>query len=521
MSAGLRMTPHSFGIVPICIIMLAAMTSWGGVGQSAVITLVFPPGARATGLGEAFTGVADDVNAVFFNPAGLGQDPLANSWKSYLEGKGPFTGIASKRKSDVISNELVWAGTSRGVQRFNGKLWESGEIYLVELGDELISIAKRFINVDDQKLIENAAWRIREENGIEMKLYSLVLNTLRPQLEDSLLAAAKQSAESIARQIIDLPPADRTSTKLYGLIASFADSSAVDRLSETVASILTKKDTRLSELVEVRIPFTVAVSDSITAMAMDESDRLWVGTLNGLWRCSESKWSRTTVIDGLPSNSITAIAIGAYGDMVVGTDAGLALYKEGKWSKVTLADGLPDSIITAVAFGPTGVVYAGTRSGLIKRTDSAITVYDTSDGLLSPAVLALLHDSRNQLWIGGDNGITLLAENAWKRYKFPGMTVSSIVEQRLGSVWVGSNQGVVNYKKGSDDESAPVWKHYHSKNALAGDRVAALATYGNDVWVVTERAINKYEWAQMQTLLFWEPLLPAFGLKELWHTFGA
>jgi hypothetical protein len=25
----------------------------------------------------------------------------------------------------------------------------------------------------------------------------------------------------------------------------------------------------------------------------------------------------------------------------------------------------------------------------------------------------------------------------------------------------------------------------------------------------------------MQTLLFWEPLLPAFGLKELWHTFGA
>jgi hypothetical protein len=497
-----------------------ASTAWSGVGQSAVITLVFPPGARATGLGEAFTGVSDDANAIFFNPAGLGQDPLANSWKFFLEGKGPFTGIASKRKSDVISQELVWAGTPQGVLRFNGKLWESGEIYLVEQGDELASITKRFINVDDQKIIEDAAWRIREENGIEMKLYSLVLNTLRAQLNDSLLAAGKQTATSIARQIIDLTPANRTSTKLYALIASFADSSSADRLSETVASILTKKDTRLSELVELSIPFAIAANDSVTAIAIDESDRLWVGTPRGLWRCSESKWSRTTVIDCLPSNYIISIAIGPYGDMLVGTDAGLAIYKEGKWATVSDADGLPDPVITAVAFGPAGVVYAGTRKGLVKRTDSAIVVYDTSNGLLSLSVTSLLFDSQNQLWIGGENGITLLIGNTWKRYKFPGMTVNSIAEQRPGSIWVGSNQGVVNYKKVSD-EDAPAWKHYHSKNALVGDKVSGLATYGNDVWVITDKAINKYEWAQMQTLLFWEPLLPAFGLKELWHTFGA
>jgi hypothetical protein len=510
---------RSAAIAAALILALQTLT-WCGVGQSAVITLVFPPGARATGLGEAFTGVADDANAIFFNPAGLGQDPLANSWKSFLPGKGPYTGIASKHKSDIISNELVWAGTPKGVMRYNGKQWESYEIYLVEQGDELTSIAKRFINVDDPTLIDEAVWRIREENGIEMKRYSLVKKTLDAQLSDSILALAKKTVDSVARQLIALPPGGRSATKVYGIIAAFADSSSADKLSDAIAGFLAQKDIELAELVELRIPFTIAVRDSITAISIDESDRLWVGTPHGLWRCSESKWSRTTVLDGLPSDYITAIVIGAYGDMAVGTDEGIGIYKGGKWSKVTVTDGMPDAYCTAVAFGGSGVVYAGTRNGLVKKSDSALTVYDTSNGLLSQTVLALHFDAKNQLWIGGENGVTLLTGNSWKRYKFPGMKVSSIAEQRLGSIWIGSNQGVVNYKEGSEG-AVPSWKHYHSKNALVGDNVTGCATYGNDVWVVTNKAINKYEWAQMQTLLFWEPLLPAFGLKELWHTFGA
>ena len=95
--------------------------TWSAIGQSAVITLVLPPGARATGLGEAFTGLANDANAIFFNPAGLGQEPLANSWKSFLDGKGPFLAVASKHKTELISSEDVWAGTAKGVLHYNGQ----------------------------------------------------------------------------------------------------------------------------------------------------------------------------------------------------------------------------------------------------------------------------------------------------------------------------------------------------------------------------------------------------------------
>ncbi|MDZ7373792.1 MAG: type IX secretion system outer membrane channel protein PorV [candidate division KSB1 bacterium] len=42
-----------------------------GITESAVPFLLISPGARASGMGEAFAAVADDATAVFWNPAGL------------------------------------------------------------------------------------------------------------------------------------------------------------------------------------------------------------------------------------------------------------------------------------------------------------------------------------------------------------------------------------------------------------------------------------------------------------------
>ncbi|NPV14491.1 PorV/PorQ family protein [candidate division WOR-3 bacterium] len=45
---------------------------WGNAGSTAFPLLRVPLGARPCALGEAFTGAADDINAIYFNPAGLG-----------------------------------------------------------------------------------------------------------------------------------------------------------------------------------------------------------------------------------------------------------------------------------------------------------------------------------------------------------------------------------------------------------------------------------------------------------------
>ena len=141
-----------------------------------MITLAFPPGARATGTGEAFTGLSDDATATYYNPAGLGLSPLANSWKVYLVDKGhKFTALASKKKKDFGAKSIIWAGTQKGLLRYNGKVWEECDYYLIEDNDNLENVVDKHIDIEDEKLLQRAMWKIRSENGIGMKDRSVLV----------------------------------------------------------------------------------------------------------------------------------------------------------------------------------------------------------------------------------------------------------------------------------------------------------------------------------------------------------
>lgn len=53
-------------------VLLTAVSNLFAVSSAAVLFLLISPGARASGMGEAFVALADDGTAVFWNPAGLG-----------------------------------------------------------------------------------------------------------------------------------------------------------------------------------------------------------------------------------------------------------------------------------------------------------------------------------------------------------------------------------------------------------------------------------------------------------------
>ncbi|HMD69538.1 MAG TPA: PorV/PorQ family protein [Chitinivibrionales bacterium] len=55
-----------------CLMILTCVVGSFAVGQSAVITLVFPSGSRSLAMGEVGTALADDEDVLFYNPAGLG-----------------------------------------------------------------------------------------------------------------------------------------------------------------------------------------------------------------------------------------------------------------------------------------------------------------------------------------------------------------------------------------------------------------------------------------------------------------
>lgn len=67
-----------FKMIFLLCCIISSFTFAGG-SESAVVTLIFPYGARSGGMGETGTALADDESALYFNPAGLG---VQNSrWK--------------------------------------------------------------------------------------------------------------------------------------------------------------------------------------------------------------------------------------------------------------------------------------------------------------------------------------------------------------------------------------------------------------------------------------------------------
>ncbi len=518
------------GIVILITLISYQEIAYSAVGESAVITLIFPPGARATGLGEAFTGLADDANATFYNPAGLGQSPQANSWKLHLNKTGAtFTSIAAKKRKDFGSKDLIWAGTQNGLLRFNGKAWEDYEIYLIEQNDDIEDIASKFMKIDDPLLLKNAIWTILSFNKISQKHFKAIKIQLLNALQKNDSKNAEFLADSLAKEIVMVPSLERSSAKIYALISNSVDSLKASSLSDQLASVFQTKDIVFQNLDEVKIPFSIAVKDSITCLALDNSNRLWAGTVKGLWRYSDNEWNHYTVGDGLPSNIITSIAVGSSGQISVGTDNGIGTYINGQWKAIDSSNGLPSSMVNSVTYGSHDVLYAGTPMGLVKTTDSTITIFDTSNGLLTNNVLSLFFDSKERLWIGGQNGVTIYTPTSWKRYKFPDSRVSSFTEHGNGNIWIGTDKGVISYKAGAlvvdrngvTKENPPEWKSFHNKNVLSDNDVRAVIDHDKDVWIATGKAINEYDNANRQVFLFYEQLLPYFKIPDLWHAYAS
>lgn len=59
-------------------LVLSASVSYGQAGGAAVPFLLISPDARASGMGDVGTALADDINAVFWNPGGLAFNQTSN-----------------------------------------------------------------------------------------------------------------------------------------------------------------------------------------------------------------------------------------------------------------------------------------------------------------------------------------------------------------------------------------------------------------------------------------------------------
>ncbi|MGH7455068.1 MAG: hypothetical protein ACRENG_27180, partial [bacterium] len=141
------------------------------IGTTAAQFLKLAPNARAAGMGHAFTGLADDVNAMYWNPGGLG---FLNRYELGISGQNLFGellhltlfGANTRRmfgtERATIGIGLIYLGATQDIQSTENNREAavgSGEVnslaLLVPFGYRLDPISKNVALGINYKLVRN------------------------------------------------------------------------------------------------------------------------------------------------------------------------------------------------------------------------------------------------------------------------------------------------------------------------------------------------------------------------------
>jgi signal transduction histidine kinase/CheY-like chemotaxis protein/ligand-binding sensor domain-containing protein len=180
-------------------------------------------------------------------------------------------------------------------------------------------------------------------------------------------------------------------------------------------------------------------SSDVWSIGADTEDGIWIGTSLSLYR-----WHNGRLQEFPEMKYIRSIYCDRGGTMWFGVNqAGCSNYRDGVFKRF---DAPPGSDNTALFFaeGPNGDFYVGMRTGLfVFQAGKLVEV----TGLPDRAVRAIHFDRDGNMWIGTRTmGLAVLHEGKWLQPANLGDTlmnlVSSINEDALGNLWLGSTRGI-------------------------------------------------------------------------------
>jgi len=226
--------------------------------------------------------------------------------------------------------------------------------------------------------------------------------------------------------------------------------------------------------------------NTVQAVAQTRDGFLWLGTEVGLVQFDGNGFA---IFDqhsrpALPGNDVQCLLAAKDGSLWVGTSDGLARMKDGTVTTFTTADGLPGNDVRALTEdSDRSVVIVRTDGGTTRIAGGRLQVTDAGPPNASSQLAVTLPGG--SFARAGKGVVELIrgvkTEERWKLGRdLPGNRIQSLFADRSGSLWIGTNSGLVRYAEGKL-EKFPVTDPLATASVLA-----ILEDREGDLWVGTE-----------------------------------
>lgn len=267
--------------------------------------------------------------------------------------------------------------------------------------------------------------------------------------------------------------------------------------------------------------------DVALCLLEDREGNLWLGTENsGLYRLTPRLVRMVDRSAGLPDAAVRAVCPRAAGGIWVGTDRGVVAWLPNGRPEGTLASShlVSGMAVRALAEGRDGDLWIGTTRGVFRWTEGgtsavalpSVVVPSDRERVGSQKVRAILATRRGEVWIATAQALGVLPAGD-RRPRLvavaPGSVVTSLLEDREGRIWFGTEArgvGVISASAAEDmahrlppapAEWTPpgtdqffvepeVW--WNVRSGLSSDHVWGLFEDSTGVvWIACENGLNR------------------------------
>jgi len=189
-----------------------------------------------------------------------------------------------------------------------------------------------------------------------------------------------------------------------------------------------------------------AASD-LRSLLEDNEGSLWVGTYGvGLVRLRNGKFMAAGEPEGLQGNVTWTIAPRKAGGVWVGSDGGLSSYVNGKFEHIAGPVGHEHAPVRSVVEDSSGL-WVGTEGAGVFRLDAhGMTVFDRHNGLSGETVTALIEDRKGRIWVGTNEGLDIIDQGKVSSMQSllgadGPAAVHLLFEDHAANLWVATEAG--------------------------------------------------------------------------------